>query len=193
MSLVGTPPLMLDARDFVRRNQGLALDEFERRYPHAFLLIEHAQANVMDDTGFRTIQAADEGGGTPGAPPPPPPTPEVRDRLVPVAKGAGTPFPSMITVGRASNNDIVLKFSQVSKFHAYFTFDPRTKRYGLTDAGSTNGTSLNRKPLGDGERLDLNDGDEIDFGGGLGFAFFTPAGLHRYLPALQRRMEAPRS
>jgi len=47
-------------------------------------------------------------------------------------------FPTMITVGRTANNDVVLEDVQVSKFHAYF----RVTATGveLADAGSRNGT-----------------------------------------------------
>lgn len=47
-------------------------------------------------------------------------------------------FPSMITVGRTLNNDLVVLDVLVSRFHAFFRiFDDRLE---LSDAGSRNGT-----------------------------------------------------
>ena len=38
--------------------------------------------------------------------------------VIPLEKRGGNPFANMITIGRARNNDVVLKASEVSKFHA---------------------------------------------------------------------------
>jgi hypothetical protein len=51
-----------------------------------------------------------------------------------------TSFPTMITIGRTSNNDIIVNDVQISKFHAFFrTVDGKTQ---LVDTGSRNGTWL---------------------------------------------------
>jgi hypothetical protein len=58
-------------------------------------------------------------------------------------------FPSMITIGRTRNQDIVIAHVSVSKFHAFF----RTRHEGATevlelaDAGSRNGTWVNDQRL----------------------------------------------
>jgi hypothetical protein len=54
-------------------------------------------------------------------------------------------FPSMITIGRTANNDIVLSDSQVSRFHAYFRVG--ADHLELGDAGSVNGTFVDEMPL----------------------------------------------
>lgn len=183
--------------DFVAGAHGASLDEFRAAHPHPFLLLETATAEPVPDTGFQTLGggpvALADGPPAPDKPtkahqrggPPPPST--VRDLIVAVAKGSGTPFPGMITVGRARNNDLVLKFQHVSKFHAYFTREP-DGRYTLTDAGSTNGTSINKRALGEGEKVLLADGDTVNFGGDLPLTFMLPTSLHRYLPVLARRL-----
>jgi hypothetical protein len=74
-----------------------------------------------------------------------------------------THFPSMITVGRTPNHDIVLKDTLVSKFHAWFHIDG--KNIELTDVGSKNGTFVNGEripPHDKGLRLQL--GDRLRFG-----------------------------
>jgi pSer/pThr/pTyr-binding forkhead associated (FHA) protein len=47
-------------------------------------------------------------------------------------------FPSMITVGRTTNNDVLVGDVQVSKFHASFRVDG--ERIEIADHGSRNGT-----------------------------------------------------
>jgi FHA domain-containing protein len=70
------------------------------------------------------------------------------DYLVyPIQSTGRSPYPSMITVGRTRNNDIILPDESVSKFHAFFR-DGTEGAPGqpapivLQDAGSRNGTLL---------------------------------------------------
>ena len=60
-----------------------------------------------------------------------------RPLVLPLRKVQST-FPSMITVGRTDNNDLVVPDEQVSKFHAFFRLVG--DRVELSDAGSRNGT-----------------------------------------------------
>ena len=75
---------------------------------------------------------------------------------------AGKPFSERISVGRARNNDIVLRHRSVSKFHAWFELgDEEDLRLG--DARSTNRTILNGRKL-DKELQPIASGDELEFG-----------------------------
>ena len=84
--------------------------------------------------------------------------------IVPLAKAPENPYPDRISIGRAPNCDIVLRFASVSKLHGHFRRLDR-ERAELVDLGSQNGTSVN------GRRLTPNDpqrvlcGDIILFGG----------------------------
>lgn len=73
-----------------------------------------------------------------------------------VRKADANAFAMMITVGRAGNNDIILPYDSVSKFHAYFTQNP-DGTWTLTDAKSMNGTFLGERRLAPEvrEKLDL--------------------------------------
>ena len=96
--------------------------------------------------------------------------------VLPVRK-VQTSFPSMITVGRARNNDIVVPDVLVSKFHAFFR-QLADEQWALADAGSANGTKLGDVelvPKGQPERL--RSGDQITFGGVSLFRFLDAAGL----------------
>ena len=54
-------------------------------------------------------------------------------------------FPSMITVGRTANNDVVIPDVQMSRFHAFFRLDGNNVEVG--DAGSRNGTWVGQEML----------------------------------------------
>lgn len=71
-------------------------------------------------------------------------------------------FPTMITVGRTRNNDIVVSDVLVSKFHAFFR--AVGDGWELADAGSQNGTrvaGVALVPRGAGQRVAL--GDHVRF------------------------------
>jgi hypothetical protein len=76
---------------------------------------------------------------------------------------AGKPFADRISVGRARNNDIVLRDASISKFHAWFECDDDDAYY-LGDARSKNTTSVNGALVAGPELLRLKPGDEIRFG-----------------------------
>ncbi len=65
---------------------------------------------------------------------------ETELEVFPLAKKPGASFPDRITIGRTSNNDIVVADHSVSRLHAYI------KRQGnvwvVADAGSKNGSWL---------------------------------------------------
>jgi hypothetical protein len=84
---------------------------------------------------------------------------------VPLRKrvGAGKDFSERISVGRAMNNDIVLRHEGVSKFHAWFVCD-EDENYYAADAGSRNGTTLNGDPI-DESPTHVVGGDVLRFGG----------------------------
>ncbi len=67
---------------------------------------------------------------------------------------------TVLTLGRGLSNDIILEDTRVSRHHAQLRY--KTRRFWLTDLGSTNGTFIN------GERTTeaaLRDGDVISLGG----------------------------
>ena len=90
------------------------------------------------------------------------PGPSTAGEVTPVTK-RGETFLSQIGVGRARNVDICLPLPRISKYHGYFTKQDNGT-YTITDAGSTNGISI------DGERIEakvpmlLHDGAEISLG-----------------------------
>lgn len=81
-----------------------------------------------------------------------------------IAKRPDNPYPDRISVGRAPNCDIVLRFAVVSKLHAHFLVSPDGS-LRLFDLGSVNGTWHNGRRLEEGERVRLAPRDFISFGG----------------------------
>lgn len=86
--------------------------------------------------------------------------------VMPVRKRAdGNPYSSMVTIGRARNNDVVLNDPSVSKMHAWIRLacDTLHGHDTLTDSGATNGTFLHGKPVRN-ESVALCVGDRIRIG-----------------------------
>ena len=82
--------------------------------------------------------------------------------VLPVRKIQGS-FPSMITVGRTKNNDVVIADPLVSKFHAYFRL--LEGAWLLADAGSANGTRIGDIELPKrGQPQPIHWGERIAFG-----------------------------
>ncbi len=75
----------------------------------------------------------------------------------------GKPFADRISVGRARNNDIVLRHDTVSKFHAYFDSDYDDVLW-ISDAKSTNGSFVGGKPVTPGDAKEVREGEEVRFG-----------------------------
>jgi hypothetical protein len=89
--------------------------------------------------------------------------------VFPVRRTGRCPFPSMIAVGRAANNDVVLLDVSISKFHAYFKDAPSGDglAFVLQDAGSRNGTFLGEQKVPsvkDGPAVAVTSGARIRFG-----------------------------
>lgn len=97
--------------------------------------------------------------------------PELRRRLtqarhfaVPIKKSAGDgSYVQRIAVGRARNKDIVLRHPSVSKFHAWFEYDPELG-LRVADANSSNGTRRNADSLEPRELTKVLAGDVLRFG-----------------------------
>lgn len=103
--------------------------------------------------------------------------PKVR-KVIAIKKRSGSSYEHMITLGRTDNNDILLKFGFISKFHAYFLRLP-DGRYTISDAESFNSTVVNSEPLKPHEKRQLEFGDRITFGP-ISFTYFPPRAFYDY-------------
>jgi hypothetical protein len=102
--------------------------------------------------------------------------------VCPLVKRDVNKFASMITLGRAANNDIRLNLPSISKFHAYFTHVQSNDTWFLADANSSNGTFVNGEKLkGDHNRIKLENGAGIRLGSDVTMHFFTAKSFFEFL------------
>jgi FHA domain len=97
--------------------------------------------------------------------------------ILPVLKVQPT-FPSMITVGRTQNNDVVVADRGVSKFHAWFQY--KGSLVELADGGSRNGTQVRGQTLQAARPVVVRSGDRVGFAG-VEFMFLDAASLWNHL------------
>jgi pSer/pThr/pTyr-binding forkhead associated (FHA) protein len=107
--------------------------------------------NDEDEYQFRTQAGVDMpaiGGGEPLA--------------VIVEKTKDNAFQRRVTIGRTSNNDVVLDDNSVSRFHGWFESDEHG--WSIIDAGSRNGTWVAGKKLNIKTRAALTSGVKVRVG-----------------------------
>ena len=102
--------------------------------------------------------------------------------VCPLVKREVNKFASMITLGRAANNDVRIALPSVSKFHAYFTHVPRDNTWWIADANSSNGTFVNGEKLkADKGRTRLENGAAIRLGPDVVARFFDAPSFYNFL------------
>jgi hypothetical protein len=77
-------------------------------------------------------------------------------------KRSGNPFPERISIGRATNCDVVFRLGYVSKLHAHIVTEGETMT--LLDQGSSNGTEVNGQKLKPHAPCPIRNGDRIKLG-----------------------------
>jgi hypothetical protein len=158
----------------------LSAAEFARVYPHPALhLVLQVTTNkgAGGDPSKSTQEKSYE--RTAVIPPSGVTAQRYHDRVAFLAKRKGNPFPNMVSVGRALNNDLVVVLSTVSKLHGYFMCEGSA--WTFIDHGSKNGTKINDHVLVRNERVKLAGGDRIQLGLELQAIFLTPDKLYDFL------------
>src|SRR5262249_35799649 len=129
--------------DYEELARGLTKEKFAATFPHLFLVGRHEmkaptapqKTAIFKVTNAAELLTARHRRFTPAG----------ESLVVLAVRKVQAAFPSMITVGRTANNDVVVPDISVSKFHAFF----RTVDGVLTlaDAGSKNGTEVGGQAL----------------------------------------------
>jgi len=98
-------------------------------------------------------------------------------------RSSANSFTSMVTVGRAGNNDVVIQGEGVSKFHAYFM---RVRSdWTLVDADSSLGTFVEDHKLeARKERAPMTNGIRIRLGNAIVGRYLDPPGCLELLRSL---------
>jgi hypothetical protein len=156
--------------NLLKLKKQIVREEFVKRFSHLWLVREFDDDE--QSAMFRTIAASVKPkNATPSAPLKKPGSMAsalsvLPDRygLYPVVKSTANAFSARIFLGRASNNDIVIRNDTVSKLHAYFAQDSRGD-WRVHDAKSANGTRVdgNLVPPGD-EGVVVKSGVVVKFG-----------------------------
>jgi FHA domain len=146
---------MLAITPFLESAKALKLADFIALHPGHFLLKRPRPGQRQTETasfGFQTIAAkldfdpfAEEW------------------RIAPVKKRPSNPFPERMTVGRATNCDIILRVPFISKVHAHILVGPSSS-FSIHDNGPSNRTFHKHRLLAADSTEKLEVGDTIGFG-----------------------------
>lgn len=82
-------------------------------------------------------------------------------RVEPLVKSGRNPFATLITLGRATNNDLIVPLNTISKIHAIFHEEEGV--WHVEDRGSRNGVCVNGKRIEQGKPFPLGDLVHISF------------------------------
>ena len=146
---------MEEVTEYLRRARALTADAFRQLYPHYFL---YKRAKQVRDTGesepeidyaTRTLSLNFD------------PMPRV-SQLVEVKKNPENPFPDRISIGRATNCDVVIRLAFVSKVHAHLII--QGEKLTLRDNKASNFTFHNHRRLEPGSSRSVQLGDIVSFG-----------------------------
>jgi hypothetical protein len=108
-----------------------------------------------------------------------------RTHVVFLTKSERNPFANIISVGRASTNDVCIDHSSISKVHAVFTCVGTS--WKVSDRKAKNGLYVNRLHVDPGASAALEDGALIAFGTQVEGTFHTPRGLFSFLELVRMR------
>jgi hypothetical protein len=132
---------------------------FRSRHPYEFLvrrpvtIFQRDAVAVESDIEYRTVSVGEESDGIP----------PWEWWIAPLTKRAGNPFPDHLSIGRATNCDVVMRFRYVSKLHARFLMK-EGRPISVEDLGSSNGTGMNGHRLPMNYPVEVSPGDRISIG-----------------------------
>ena len=178
----GSLPLPGDASglplsEFVSICSYLKEDDFLQRFNHPFLIQRSQDLDVQENPGFGTISG------------------NIKKLLVEsdltncsvlfVSKSPNNNFTMMVTVGRAENNDIIIRNGKVSKFHAYF--NEIGDQWAVTDGNSSNGTYVGGEKLVPNSRFTIEDGTDLSFSQDLSYRFIGNKSMYGHVQRMAKR------
>jgi hypothetical protein len=162
---------------FAKLNVRYTVEQFCGLFPDPILLV--GRHTEDDASAFGTLGPEDDVNNprTPAADP----EEGGHEQVHFVRKTDDNTFANMITIGRSTNNDIVISHPSVSKLHSYFKFDESKKNFTVSDAGSSNGTFIEGFPLPLNKPVSIESGQSIMFGKTIEATFYKPEGFHSFL------------
>lgn len=146
---------MDDVSEYMRKARGVTQATFQQLYPHYFLFKHPREAGrdrpAEADIDYATRAIDLNFDPVPGL-----------SQVVPVKKNPDNPFPDRLTIGRATNCDVVIRYAFVSKVHAHLFV--QQDKLTLRDNKAANGTFHNRRKLEPGSSRSVKLGDTLGFG-----------------------------
>jgi hypothetical protein len=139
--------------------RSLPIEEFADRYGRAFLMLSAADLATPRGPASTEVRLDDD----------PKARAESTASLALIAypvRRSGRSVSHLITLGRASENDMVVPDVSISRFHA-FVKEGANGEWLIHDAGSTNGTTVNGHSVpqqGHGSPAELKSGDNLRLG-----------------------------
>ena len=142
--------------EYLRKARGMTATAFQQAYPHHFLYkhpkVVREQPEVDTDIDYATRAIDLNFDPLPG-----------EAQLVALKKNPENPFPDRLTIGRATNCDVVIRLAFVSKVHAHL-FIQAGDKLTLRDNKASNATFHNHRKLEPGSSRSIKLGDIISFG-----------------------------
>ena len=167
-------------RDLSADARRLEPEEFEDRHGSAFLLLTAADLSLPQGPATTEVRLVF------GDDAPADSTASLSLVTFPVRR-TGRSVGHLITIGRAANNDVAIPDLSISRFHAFLK-QGENGHWQLQDAGSTNGTSVNGRPVarqGHGQPCEVKAGDNVRLGQ-VELTFLGAAELHAYARKMER-------
>jgi len=151
---IATRPLSELVEEFTEKGE----ERFRYNHLHPYLVLLQSPADEPYEPQVKTVDGGPEG---------PAGLLVSKDQLakeyaVALTKSPRNSYQDKVTVGRARNNDIVVRSSKISKIHCMFT-KVEEGGYTIEDMGSVNGTAVNGALIKKGEKIPMNDGDVVSF------------------------------
>ncbi len=141
--------------EYVRKARATTATGFEQLYPHLFLF-KHPKAAIQERESIPSIDYATSTVIVNFDPLPTVP------QLVPVLKNPENPFPDRLTIGRATNCDVIIRLAFISKVHAHLFV--QGDKITLRDNKASNSTFVNHRKLEPGSSRSVKLGDILSFG-----------------------------
>ena len=159
----------------------LSPPDFEARHGSAFLLLTAADLATPSGPATTEVRLLMDGEEVPADS-----TASLSLVAFPV-KRTGRSVGHLVTVGRASNNDVAIPDLSISRFHAFLK-SRADGGWQLQDAGSTNGTTVNGRAVpqqGHGAPVELSAGDDVRLGQ-VGLTFLPAEQLRAFALKIER-------
>jgi hypothetical protein len=161
--------------DYVRELKREGEQAFQARYTTPVLIVVQAGGELREEAAAAneaTVQASSSGWRLQEL--------SLLNRVFELAKEAFA-IPGPVSLGRADGNDISVPEESISKRHCTFEIGPDGVR--VTDLASTNGITVDGKPLPPHAPFALSGGEVLAIGN-FSFLFHTPATFLAHLREL---------